>query len=116
MNTSMVPRHNDEEQPRVETRPLPVGAVDGEDTLRRHTMGTDNQLNAVFVEQVGPQTAQRFVDALIRVGARYRHRERAEIAAALAREFADIGVEVGPTEVDSFADEISRSEAVTAHV
>jgi hypothetical protein len=38
------------------------------------------------------------------------------IAAALAREFADIGVEVGPTEVDSFADEISRSEAVTAHV
>lgn len=95
---------------------LEVDQVDWEDALRRHVMSTDIQLNSVFVEQVGAETATRFRDAIIRIGTRCRHHERAEIRTELAAAFAQLGVEVGPVELDSYADEISRSEGVTAHL
>ena len=116
MNTSVVPQRGGPLATGPADRTFEVDQVDWEDALRRHFMGTDIQLNSVFVEQVGTATALRFRDALIRVGTRCRHHERGEIRAALAAAFAQIGVEVGPVELEKYADEISRSEAVTAHL
>lgn len=110
MNTAMEPAGA------ANSRALELEQVDWEDAIRRHAMETDIQLNAAFVEAVGQETAERFRDALIRVGTECRHHERAEISKALRAAFAQIGVEVGATELDSYADEISRSEAVTAHL
>lgn len=116
MNTSVVPQQKDPREIAPDDTTLDVDQVDWENAIRRHFMGTDIQLNSVFVAQVGTETAQRFRDALIRVGTRFRHHERGEIRAALAAAFAQVGVEVGPVELEKYADAISRSEGVTAHL
>lgn len=80
----------------------------------RH-VGTDFHLNSVFVDSIGPERAELFVETLRRVGVACRHRTRDEIRPVLSHALDEIGVQVGGAELDSFTDEISRSNSVTAH-
>lgn len=87
--------------------------AEGERTSHR---GTDFHLNPVFVADVGQERAEAFRDALISIGTAHRHRPMAEIRQALEQAFARLGIPVHPVELDKFADEIARSDDVTAHI
>ena len=82
---------------------------------RLRNISTDFRANSAFVEAVGHEKAELFVETLKRVGAACTHHTRDEVQKVLARALDDIGVRVSDVELDSFADEIARSNAVTAH-
>ncbi len=77
---------------------------------------TDFHLNPAFVEEVGPERAEAFRQVLASIGTEYRHHRVSEIRAALTAAIARIGVAVSPVEIDKFADEIARSDNVTAEL
>ena len=83
---------------------------------RERHVGTDFYLNSAFVESIGHERAELFVETLKRVGAACRHHTRDEIRPALSRALDEIGVQVRGAELDSFTDEIARSNSVTAHI
>ncbi len=87
--------------------------AEGERTSHR---GTDFHLNPVFVAEVGQERAEAFRDTLISVGTTYRHHPRHEIQQALEQAIARLRIAIHPVELDKFADEIARSDAVTAHI
>ncbi|MDO5697783.1 MAG: hypothetical protein Q4G51_07390 [Dermatophilus congolensis] len=82
---------------------------------RARHIGTEFHLNSVFVESIGHERAELFVETLRQVGARCTHHTRDEVHQVLARALDDIDVRISDVELDSFADEISRSNAVTVH-
>lgn len=79
-------------------------------------IGTDFHLNPRFVEDVGRAKAQQLCDVLTEVGTRMAHRPRRQVQDELATALQDIDVRMAPPELDSMADEISRSDWVKAHM
>lgn len=102
----------------LESPSEPVTRTSDEDFVaaeRIRHVGTDFHLNPVFVESIGRERADEFRDTLIRVGSERRHHSRAEVRSVLGTALDDIGIRLSPVELDSFADEIARSNSVTAH-
>lgn len=75
-------------------------------------IATDFHLNRNFVDSVGEDVARRFLEVLRDVARTHGHAARDEIAEELRTRVADIGVGISDVELDSFADEINRSERV----
>lgn len=80
---------------------------------RERHRGTHFTLNPGFVEDIGEAKAREFLNILNEVGAHMHQHPRAEISTELGRRFDSLGVSLAPVELDSFADEISRSERVS---
>lgn len=77
-----------------------------------HRIGTYFQLNERFVEAVGADKAQALLDLLKEVGASHAGASMTDITARLREGLDAIGVELSPPEIDSYADEIARSERI----
>lgn len=71
---------------------------------------TDFRLNAVFVAAVGEDKARRTIEVLTHIAAECDGRDRRLIQSRLRTQLQAIGVRLSDVEIDSFADEISRSE------
>lgn len=80
---------------------------------RERHRGTHFELNPRFVEDIGQEKAHAFLAVLRDVGTRMHQHPRSEISDELSRRFSGLGLAVAPVELDSFADEISRSEWVS---
>ncbi|MCB1253156.1 MAG: hypothetical protein M9891_06515 [Austwickia sp.] len=71
---------------------------------------TDFILNAAYVEAVGEPLARRTLEVLVHVAQECIGRERGVIEERLRERLTAIGVRLSDVELDSFADEISRSD------
>lgn len=71
---------------------------------------TDFRLNAAFVAAVGEPKAQRTIEVLTHVAAECEGRDRRMIQSRLRTQLQAIGVHLSEVELDSFADQLSRSE------
>ncbi|WP_116114788.1 hypothetical protein [Austwickia chelonae] len=77
---------------------------------------TDFHLNDAFVEAVGHTTATRFLDLLHGVSRTHGGRPVDEIEKELRDQLDALGVTVTDVEVNSFADQIHRSECTVKQV
>lgn len=100
----------------AEDRSVHQGYNDWGTAQRLRKIGTDFHLNPGFVDSVGRQKAQQLCDTLTEVGARTAHHPRHEVMKELRHALDGIGVRMAAPELDSMADEISRSDWVTAHM
>lgn len=76
----------------------------------------DFHLNDAFVTAVGSAKAQEFLDILHEVANTHGHEERTVIEAELRRRMDRIGIQVSDVEMDSFADQINRSDGTVQAV
>lgn len=79
-------------------------------------IGTDFHLNEKFVEVVGPKKAQALVDLLNRMVEEHDGAPISEVADRLRQHLGGIGVQMSEPEIDSFADQIVRSERSVGEV
>ena len=107
-------RHHHEARPKnADAGDSMFGTDWGARAERERHRGTHFELNPRFVEDVGDEKAGAFLHILNEVGAQMHQHPRAQIEAELSRRFDELGVRVAPAELDSFSDEISRSESVS---
>ncbi|GAB77907.1 hypothetical protein SAMN05421595_0418 [Austwickia chelonae] len=77
---------------------------------------TDFHLNDAFVDAVGETTAARFLDLLHGVSRSHGGQPIVEIEKELRRRVTELGITVTDVELDSFADQIRRSEGTVEHI
>lgn len=75
-------------------------------------IATDFELNEKFVEAIGPDKAQAFGDLLRRFFQEHAGGDMAVVKARLKEGTDRIGVPISDVELDSYADQIVRSERV----
>lgn len=73
-------------------------------------IGTDFHLNDKFIEAVGADKAQALLDLLNGLVASHAGQNISDVAARLREGLDSIGVRISDAELDSFADQIVRSE------